>query len=186
MPLRKQAFFASLKSNPIAPYVIHSVEYGNEPLTDHFQDEATYLQDFKDIKKQLAEYDIPATLSESFGALKAFSAFDELANEVDLFHSQIMPMYEEGVAYATDSWSFWSSEAQQWLDIADGRQIMATVNYMLHIASEDLNVDGELCRHSGHAPPRDTAAPLAHLAIALAMLNCKRTGICWQTSVTTS
>jgi hypothetical protein len=61
---RRDSLFSLLKSNPKAKFVTRVVQFGSEPLFDGVLDPDALAQQVVDAKKELADLNIPVTVSD--------------------------------------------------------------------------------------------------------------------------
>ncbi len=103
----------------IAPYVVHSVEFGSEPIGDEVDGgpDGGFLDDLANFKAEINAYGIPVGISEDWDRPGTMSSNDgtglgpigeEVLARSDLVHAHIMPYYH-GLDF-TDSWGYVESQ----------------------------------------------------------------------------
>ncbi|QKX63216.1 uncharacterized protein TRUGW13939_10385 [Talaromyces rugulosus] len=107
----------------IAPFVVHSIEFGTEPIGDtdggSYDNFEGYLSKFKDLVKP---YGIPVGISEDWDRPGIMSSDngnslgpvgETIANLSDCVHAHVMPYYHDDLTEA-DSWNYIKNQVQ-WL-----------------------------------------------------------------------
>jgi hypothetical protein len=97
----------------IAPYVVHSIEFGTEPIGDG-DDGGNFVNDLKSFRSQVQLYGIPVGISEDWDRLGIMSGTNGvglgpmgkqiLANS-DVVHAHIMPYYHNNLKEA-GAWAY--------------------------------------------------------------------------------
>ncbi|KAI3318749.1 glycoside hydrolase family 17 protein [Xylariaceae sp. AK1471] len=125
--ISQQAIYDVLESpefGPIAPYVVHSVDFGSEPVTDHMDfPKEQFIKDLGLFREKLNSYKIPAGISEEWDRPGDMSSMDSTslgdvgaavkANS-DYCHAHIMPYYKHAILFS-ESWSYIQAQIQ-WLN----------------------------------------------------------------------
>ncbi|KAH8894621.1 B-(1-6) glucan synthase [Thozetella sp. PMI_491] len=137
----QQAIYDVMNSKtygPIAPYVVHSADFGSEPVTDYMDGSRVgngeqFVADLKSFRTKMNGYGVKAGISESWhiGGVMAASNYVGLgplgksvkANS-DYVHDHIMPYYHPEVT-AAQSWA-WIKERIEWVNKTVGLPVMIT------------------------------------------------------------
>jgi len=125
---REDSLLKVLRENPLAPYVIHSVSFGSEPLFS-WSISDIYVDEFNKLKAELADMGIPITVSEmKYGYDQAP---EETANAVkkgiDFISAHIMPYYGN-CKDAADEWGSITSDIEAYQAMIPGKNMMITQN----------------------------------------------------------
>lgn len=114
---------ASSKYGPIAPYVIHSADFGSEPITDGMDGGGQqFVDDLALFRKKLNSYSIRAGISEEWDRPGDMSSSDgsslgsigsAIKANSDYCHAHIMPYYHNSIS-VSQSWSY-IEEQIEWL-----------------------------------------------------------------------
>ncbi|KAI0102408.1 glycoside hydrolase family 17 protein [Nemania sp. FL0031] len=127
----QQAIYDVLESpefGPIAPYVVHSIDFGSEPVTDGMDmirtDGGTqFLKDLASLRAKANSYGIPAGISEEWDRPGDMSSEDGTSlgpigagvkENSDYCHAHIMPYYRPSISLP-DSWSY-IQEQIEWIN----------------------------------------------------------------------
>ncbi|WVR08297.1 hypothetical protein IAU60_005346 [Kwoniella sp. DSM 27419] len=116
------AVFNSDEWKELAPYIVHSVAFGSEPIGDGV-DGDSFLNDYKAFRAEMAQLGIPvaisedwdqdglATYSEGNSNPTAFTSYGrKLADASDLMQVHIMPYYRpDTFKDASDVWPYFAS-----------------------------------------------------------------------------
>ena len=90
---RRDSLFATLHSNPKAPYVIRAVQFGSEPLFDSVLPHQELTKQVLQAKNQLSSLKIQVTVSEMvYGYQKPPGALDVL-NATDFVDLHMLPFF---------------------------------------------------------------------------------------------
>ncbi|KAI0452178.1 glycoside hydrolase family 17 protein [Xylaria acuta] len=127
----QQAIYDVLESpkfGPIAPYVVHSIDFGSEPVTDGMDGVREdggkqFIKDLGLLRKKANSYGIPAGISEEWDRPGDMSSQDgtrlgDIGTGVkansDYCHAHIMPYYRSGIDLS-ESWSY-IQEQIEWIN----------------------------------------------------------------------
>ena len=101
----------------IAPYVVHSIEFGTEPIGDG-DDGGNFVNDLKSFRSKVQPYGIPVGISEDWDRPGSMSGSNGvglgstgkqiLANS-DVVHAHIMPYYHNNLKEA-GAWAYISNQ----------------------------------------------------------------------------
>jgi hypothetical protein len=101
----------------IAPYVVHSIEFGTEPIGDG-DDGGNFVNDLKSFRSKIQPYGIPVGISEDWDRPGTMSGSNGvglgstgkqiLANS-DVVHAHIMPYYHNNLKEA-GAWAYISNQ----------------------------------------------------------------------------
>jgi hypothetical protein len=94
---------ASADYGPIAPYVVHSISFGSEPIGDGVNGGAAgFTKDLETFRESMMQYGIPVGISEDWDRPGIMSSADGktlgdvgkgVLNSSDVVHAHIMPYY---------------------------------------------------------------------------------------------
>ncbi|KAJ3554022.1 hypothetical protein NPX13_g10729 [Xylaria arbuscula] len=114
----QQAIYNVLDSTEfgsIAPYVVHSVDFGSEPVTDYMDGgRQQFVTDLGLFKKKINSYGIPAGISEVWDQPGIMSSGDGkglgptgtgVKANSDYCHAHIMPYYQTDIPFS-QAWSY--------------------------------------------------------------------------------
>lgn len=101
----------------IAPYVVHSIEFGTEPIGDG-DDGDNFINDLKSFRSSVKPYGIPVGISEDWDRPGTMSGSNDvglgstgkeiLANS-DVVHAHIMPYYHDNLK-EDQAWGYISDQ----------------------------------------------------------------------------
>ena len=90
---RRDNLFATLHSNPKAPFVTRVVQFGSEPLFDHVLTPAQLTAQVLAAKQKLSDIGIPVTVSElAYGYQESGGAQDVL-DAIDSINIHMLPFF---------------------------------------------------------------------------------------------
>ncbi|KAI1813448.1 glycoside hydrolase family 17 protein [Poronia punctata] len=156
----QQAIYDVLDSDefgPIAPYVVHSIDFGSEPITDNLDGGGQqFIDDLAAFRERVNSYGIPAGISENWdrpGDMKSSdgASLGDLGQQVkdnsDYAHAHIMPYYLTSIPLS-GAWDYIERE-MEWINETVGLPTMITEtqwawgeNDSHNIPRDDLTVDG--------------------------------------------
>jgi exo-beta-1,3-glucanase (GH17 family) len=90
---RRDALFSSLKSNPLAPFVTRSVQFGSEPLFDSVLPIKSMIDQVNAAKKELKPLGIPVTVSELAYGYQKTPGSQALLDTLDLVLVHMLPFF---------------------------------------------------------------------------------------------
>ncbi|KAI0594090.1 hypothetical protein F4775DRAFT_586355 [Biscogniauxia sp. FL1348] len=124
----QQAIYDVLESSkygPIAPYVVHSADFGSEPVGDNMDGGGEqFVADLGSFKEKLNSYGIPAGISEDWNRPGILSGADgtglaEVGAGVkansDYVHAHIMPYYQNDIP-ESGTWDYIQQQLSWVLD----------------------------------------------------------------------
>lgn len=101
----------------IAPYVVHSIEFGTEPIGDG-DDGDNFVNDLKSFRSHVKPFNIPVGISEDWDRPGIMSGSNDvglgpigkeiLANS-DVVHAHIMPYYHDNLK-ENQAWEYISNQ----------------------------------------------------------------------------
>ncbi|KAI0394864.1 glycoside hydrolase family 17 protein [Xylariaceae sp. FL0594] len=153
-----QAIFDVLDSpelGPIAPYVVHSIDLGSEPITDWLDGGGLhFVADLAVFKQRVNAYGIPAGISEEWDRRGDMKSADGttlgavgqgVKDNSDYVHAHIMPYYRTSIPIS-GTWSYILGE-MDWINRTVGLPTMITEtqwswaeNAAHHVQRPDLTV----------------------------------------------
>ncbi|KAH9909636.1 glycoside hydrolase family 17 protein [Xylariomycetidae sp. FL2044] len=114
----QQAIYDVLESSefgPIAPYVVHSADFGSEPITDGMDGGGQqFVNDLTSFRSKMNSYGIPAGISEEWDRPGDMSSDDgtqlgdigaAVKANSDYCHAHIMPFYHDDMP-VSQTWSY--------------------------------------------------------------------------------
>ncbi|KAI1084506.1 glycoside hydrolase family 17 protein [Whalleya microplaca] len=133
----QQAIYDVLESSefgPIAPYVVHSADFGSEPITDGMDGGGEqFIADLALFREKLNGYGIPAGISETWDMPGRMSSEDgselgeigaAVAANSDYCHAHIMPYYHNKIP-VSGAWDY-IQEQMEWLQVEVQLPLMIT------------------------------------------------------------
>ena len=101
----------------IAPYVVHSIEFGTEPIGDG-DDGSNFINDLISFRSQVQPYGIPVGISEDWdrpGIMSGSNGIglgptgEQILENSDVVHAHIMPYYHNNLN-ESEAWGYITSQ----------------------------------------------------------------------------
>ena len=99
---RRDNLFATLHSNPKAPFVTRVVQFGSEPLFDEVLSPAQLSAQVIKAKQNLSSIGIPVTVSElAYGYQKYGATAQKVLNAIDSINIHMLPFFASNATTGT-------------------------------------------------------------------------------------
>ncbi|KAJ4480210.1 glycoside hydrolase superfamily [Lentinula aciculospora] len=101
---RRDELFATLHSNPKAPFVTRVVQFGSEPLYDGVLSPQDLANQVWDAKEQLSDLGIPVTVSDLAYGYQENGGAQQVIDAIDFVDAHMLPYFSQQASIANDSW----------------------------------------------------------------------------------
>ncbi|KAF9072645.1 glycoside hydrolase superfamily [Rhodocollybia butyracea] len=127
---RRDTLFATLHSNPKAPFTTRVVQFGSEPLFDSVLPPEELAAQVVDAKAQLSDLGILVTVSDlafSYQENEDDGASDVLA-ALDFVDAHMLPFFSQQASIANDSWPLVLDDLDWFVENVNGKKIYLSEN----------------------------------------------------------
>ncbi|TFK71586.1 glycoside hydrolase family 17 protein [Pluteus cervinus] len=117
---RRDALFSVLHSNPKAPYVVRTIQFGSEPLYDHAIDPYALQSQVQSAQAQFKSVGITVTVSDmAYGFKTAGDGGVAVLQTVDNVHGHMLPFFSPDATTGDNAWPIIDPDIQ-WLQTTAG------------------------------------------------------------------
>ncbi|KAF8645871.1 hypothetical protein AX16_007529 [Volvariella volvacea WC 439] len=127
---RRDALFSILHSNPKAPFVTRTIQFGSEPLYDWAIDPYDLAAQVKSAKSNLASLRIPVTVSEmAYGyQIHANDGGPAVIDAIDFIDAHMLPFFSVKASTASKSWPIVQADLDWFINNGKGKKIYLSEN----------------------------------------------------------
>ena len=121
---RRDSLFATLHSNPLAPFVTRVVQFGSEPLFDSVLSPQALATQVTNAKHNLSSLLINVTVSEmAYGYQKNTDHAQVVLDALDSINIHILPFFDQSASTAKKSWPIVQSYLDFFVQYGGGKKM---------------------------------------------------------------
>jgi len=104
---RRDALIKTINTNPLAPYVVRSIDVGSEPLFDQVLSPTELANQVLNVKSQVSKYNITVAISEmqyGYVAPDNQDTSQAVLDAVDALHTHELHFFDADAKDGSDAW----------------------------------------------------------------------------------
>ena len=146
---RRDALFASIKSNPKAPFVTRVVQFGSEPLFDGVLSPEELTTQVQAAQKTLKSVGVPVTVSEMQYGYAENGGAQNVLDAIDSINIHMLPFFAGDAGKAKDAWPIVQRDLNWFIKHGKGKK-MYLDEVSMNCCELRLVSDFVLSRTGGH------------------------------------
>ncbi|KAF8274498.1 hypothetical protein EI94DRAFT_688992 [Lactarius quietus] len=120
---RRDTLFATLHSNPKAPFVTRVVQFGSEPLYDQVLTPAQLTTQVNAAKHNLSDLGIPVTVSELAYGYQQDGGAQDVLNAIDSINIHMLPLFAGNATTGNQAWGNVLSDLDFFIQNGNGKKM---------------------------------------------------------------